>query len=1133
MRMDAKKQILIETFTNEFLMERYVRFIREFFNKVDLVNPNNKIPNHLSEYTFYINSHTHIANYTDSERNKIAIFAVELKRGRSIERARSMQRNFVAKLLSDTQFDGAIVAFYTAPDLRDDPRVDQRWRLSLVRLDVEFAKGKIKTNLTPAKRFSYLVGKGEPCHTAMDRLYPIFVDEQYNPTLDKIEEAFSVEVVTKDFFEKYKEKYHDLREYLESDPEFMAESEHHHFSSEQFAKKLMGQLAFLYFLQKKGWLGVNALPKTLTEKEYKDAFFARGKSSREAIPLVYVKTAQDCYQLNGAAFDDLPEAQEIAVAGSVKGAAWGTGPKDFVRKLYGDCQRKGKNFFDEYLEPLFYNALNKKRDTNDYYCRLHCRVPFLNGGLFEPLDNYDWENNDFSIPNEMFSNKVPKGEREADGILDIFDRYNFTINEDEPLEREVAVDPEMLGKIFENLLDVKDRKSKGAFYTPREIVHYMCQESLINYLVNETGVPYDDMKNFILYGEIMKDEDTSKQAKQGQVELKIPASVYENLKKIDDALAKVKVADPAVGSGAFPLGMLNEIVKARNNITDYFARELNTYQVMDMKSDIRHPYRLKRDTIKNSIFAVDIEPSAVDITKLRLWLSLVVEQEIDERNLVPHPLPNLDCNIMCGNSLIDEFEGIKLFNDSVLFEKRKNDNWQLSLVQDQTDALLTELFAAQDKLFNEDDILKKNELKERIRKIIDSMVKVNLDGASEETLARYEAVKNEDTKPYFLWKLEFARIFKENGGFDVVIGNPPYYQLSKDKNIDDDYKSYLRLRYGTSGGRLNTFIFFIHLGCELLRRSGILAYIIPNTILTQDYYKDTRRLLVDDTTIKSIVNYENLPFENAVVENVTIIVSKSHTENYNVQLSKGIKNSIELYKSVPINDFKKSKNYVFSINSNNFVDRLFENSIPLNRLCNINQAIALKGDKSLSVKHEYRDGFFRLLDGRNINKYSITWSGMFLDYDINKIHSCKRTDIFLCDEKLFFRRVSSKLIFAYDDEKYFALNTLVVVTLKQKRCSIKYLLGLLNSKLLNYIYKAKFKSTKKVFSEIQARSVGELPIKIADDQSAIVDIVDQILCKMKMNDTTGIDELEMQIDSIVYKLYNLGEEEIKLIDEIS
>ena len=246
--------------------------------------------------------------------------------------------------------------------------------------------------------------------------------------------------------------------------------------------------------------------------------------------------------------------------------------------------KQGRNYFDDYLEPLFYEALNVNRGESGFYARFHCRVPFLNGGLFEQMDNYDWKDTSFSIPNAMFSNKEEKG-AEADGILDIFDRYNFTMAEDEPMEREVAIDPEMLGKVFENLLDVKDRKSKGAFYTPREIVHYMCQESLIHYLTTASGIPEADIRKFILYGEYFRDEDTKKTKKVvhgGKVSyvldktraLEMPETIFSfpkgvnRLQELDDLLANVKVADPAVGSGAFLLGMLNESGRARETLTE-------------------------------------------------------------------------------------------------------------------------------------------------------------------------------------------------------------------------------------------------------------------------------------------------------------------------------------------------------------------------------------------------------------------------------------------------------------------------------------------------------------------------------------------------------------------------------------
>jgi hypothetical protein len=207
---------------------------------------------------------------------------------------------------------------------------------------------------------------------------------------------------------------------------------------------------------------------------------------------------------------------------------------------------------------------------------------------------------------------------------------------------------------------------------------------------------------------------------------------------------------------------------------------------------------------------------------------------------------------------------------------------------------------------------------------------------------------------------------------------------------------------------------------------------------------------------------------------------------------------------------------------------------PLDEICNINQAIALKGDKSLSLKTQNPEGKYKkLLDGRNINKYSISWDGFYLDYDITKIHSCKRRDIFETKEKLLFRRVSRTLIFTYDNSQYYALNTLVVVNLKKGiNFDIKFLLGIMNSSLINYIYNNKFKSTKTVFSEIQTRSISQLPIpKISKTKQAkCIYLVDQILAAKKSDPKADTSELEKEIDNLVYKLYQLTYNEVKIID---
>ena len=902
--MEKKRQIFEETLTKSFDNDRYLRFLKELFSDIELIAPNKDLKPY-DTFSRVVKDYRHMGNYMGEDKNKVAIFSVCLKNDKNLENARSMQRSFVKNLLENSNCAGALVAFYTNGE-------QDKWRLSLVRVDYEFSKGKISEKLTPAKRYSYLVGKEEPCHTAKERLYPLFEADEAKPGLDALEDAFSVEAVTKDFFDKYREKYLDLKEFLDGNEQFRAESESRGFDSEQFAKKLMGQIVFLYFIQKKGWLGVNAFPAKLTEREFKNGFYRPGRKPKEILPKVYKLQQDGFYHRDTVALIALSPEEEILLSTLVKGETWGSGPKDFVRRIFNGCNDVGKNFFDDYLEPLFYAGLNKNRGENAFFQPLHRRIPFLNGGLFEELDGYDWENNDFCIANELFSNVDIKGKREADGILDVFDRYNFTMAEDEPMEREVAIDPEMLGKVFENLLDVSDRKSKGAFYTPREIVHYMCQETIINYLSGKTAISDDDIRKFILYGEYFRDEDTKKTLAidnaTGRVlhddeiyahkhhmefdkgkDLEIPASIFSfkdnvnRLKEIDDLLANVKVVDPAVGSGAFPLGMVTEIVKARDTITSYMGIGFNSFQRMSLRS-MRNIYHLKREAIKNSIFACDIEPSATDITKLRLWLSLVIDNQIMDKDneefgftTKPRELPNLDCNIICGNSLIDEFGGVRLITESIelnnLPAQSQGSFYDLSLGK-----MINDLIELQDKLYDEKDHTEKEALKRQIQDIYDKIIMKQLQGNPELVDEYYKAIQL-PSKPFVLWQLYFPKVFRENGGFDITIGNPPYIsapsQIADSKLAENRERIIKSERFKTLHSKWDLYIPFMELGIQLLREKGTFSMIVPYPLTNQIYGKKLREYITEIYDMYKIVDLNDVKVFEATVQNCIPIVKKS------------------------------------------------------------------------------------------------------------------------------------------------------------------------------------------------------------------------------------------------------------------
>jgi len=387
--------LIRDTLENPFDKRKFAYLVSNMLDHIEaapFIYRGNFIPD---AYKPYIRTLERIGKYEDREGNRIDLLIVQLKKETSLERARTMQRNFIAWYLNGSRGDilkDAALAAFVSPDTED-------WRFSLVkmdyRLDTSGEKVKVKKELTPARRWSFLVGTNEKSHTAQSQLVSILANDKHDPTLKEIEQAFDIETVTKEFFLKYRELFLHTKEELDKIVT-QASSLRNEFEAKgvdtvNFAKKLLGQIIFLYFLQKKGWFGV-------------------GRD------------------------DD-----------------WGTGSNHFLRELFGKTHGDYNNFFNDILEPLFYDALRNDRSHDDgYYSRFNCKIPFLNGGLFDPIGNYDWVHIDIIIPDKLFSNNVKTKEGDkGTGILDVFDRYNFTVKEDEPLEKEVAIDPELLGKSYE------------------------------------------------------------------------------------------------------------------------------------------------------------------------------------------------------------------------------------------------------------------------------------------------------------------------------------------------------------------------------------------------------------------------------------------------------------------------------------------------------------------------------------------------------------------------------------------------------------------------------------------------------------------------------------------------------------
>ena len=783
------------------------------------------------------------------------------------------------------------------------------------------------------------------------------------------------------------------------------------------------------------------------------------------------------------------------------------------------------------------------------------------------------------------------------------------MNEDEPMEREVAIDPEMLGKVFENLLDVKDRKSKGAFYTPREIVHYMCQETLINHLVSKTGISESAIRDFILYGEYLRDEDTIKTLKvtddngkqhyefDKNKELLISEEIlsFKNdvnrLKELDELLANVKVADLAVGSGAFPLGMLNEIVKARQVLTEYLAIEMNGFQKKSFYAYERKPYDLKVNTIKNCIFACDIEPSAVDIAKLRLWLSIVIDDEITEdagngdfdAHSKPRQLPNLECNIICGNSLIDEFKGNKLITESVLLNN-VSENSQQTVFQQGVDGMLSKLIELQDKLFFAKEHNDKEEFKADIQRIYDNIILEQLQGNNELIDAYYDT-KNEPSKPFVLWQLYFPRVFKENGGLDIVIGNPPYIQLQKavsehgDEKLGDQYQS---MGYETFVKTGDIYCLFYEKGNRLLKKGGFLAFITSNKWMRAGYGKNLRNYFSVNTNPIVLIDFAGQKiFETATVD-VNILIFEN-TKNKGVTraciVDKECRNNLSVFIQQASNrlPFQDSESWIIlspleqSIKEkiNSIGTPLSEWDIQINYgiKTGLNEAFIISGTKKnelIALDPKSAEIIRPILRGRDIKRYEYTFADLWViaahngvksqnippvnieDYPAIKQHldqyyeklanradkgdtpynlrNCVYMDDF-SKQKIVWGEISDKPKFAIDTTGQFVPEA---TTFLMVGCHLKYLLCFLNSSVSEYFF-AKYGTTTGMGTLRWKKYLIELlPIpKVAlEQEQQVVELLDKLLV---INDEEQ-QSLIHEIDNVIYNLFNLNSNEIALIE---
>lgn len=1133
-------------------------------------------------------------NLTDGKR--IIILEVCVIKG-DITKAKVGFHNLTSKFIDQATNHGILVFYVPDTEVKSD------YRLSFICKESRFKDdGILEEFKTNPKRYTYLLGENETATTAAKRLKELASKKNtFDFELKDVIDAFSVEKLTDEFFRKYKEQFNIFNNYLIEDSEIRYdifeidrnEKENEKLANElpvrDFTKKLLGRIIFLYFLQRKGWMGVPTIENEII---------------------------------------------------------WKNGYSDFIQKLFDDANRPN-NFHSKYLKELFYNTLNNPNRPNFVFLidgktpfkdGTYRTVPYLNGGLFD--DDFP-QGNKIDFPVHLFEN-----------LFEFLEQYNFTIDENSPEDHEVGIDPEMLGHIFENLLE--DNRDKGAYYTPKEVVHFMSQQSVIEYLKHKLNTNVNDIDNLIKLGVVSN-------------------FIRNNAVNIQNLLKSVKVCDPAIGSGAFPMGILKVIFSALLNLHN--AIEPN-FEFDDAK--------IKKEIIQKSIYGVDLEKGAVDIARLRFWLALVVDEE------KPKPLPNLDYKIMQGNSILEKFEEIPLKFNKVKYQIKTVKELDLfgNVINPQIDITeflqtkesskefdITEL---EDVYFKSSDPIEKKKIKTKIEdfekefikdevekkldkiqfdidklsKTIDDLSKTDFSNVANLSVGlqkKYERIEKDlinkenekqvlikekerlwnsynnliknfkKNKPYFLWSLYFMDVF-DGGGFDIVIGNPPYIKEYTNRSAFDsirDSQYYI--------GKMDIWYFFACFCIDMLKdNGGIQCFIAQSNWITSSGASKLRNKIVTETEVLSFVDFGNYKvFQSAGIQTMIYVVKKTNNPQtqYKTNYARLLVDNIDKtfldfflqsekdeqndnfeklqFEFVPSNyiggyiTFSNDENYSI-LNKIQSVDYVkltekevaqgivfpqdFLNKKSAEKLGSIFKSgtgvfalntpelenLNLSANEFELIKPYFTSNQFKRFYANSENEFHLIYTDSrfnnldaILPYPNLKNHLDKFLNIITSDnkpyglhrarEEKFFknekiivqRKCPGRPIFTYANFDTYVSATFYLI--QTDRFNLKYLTALLNSKLIAFWLKNKGKMQGNNF-QIDKEPLLEIPIVKTDKESIIATLVDYILLVYQprkeqlikyIGDDLIIHSLEEVIDLAFYELYFGNEPEIQELKILS
>src|SRR3989339_266874 len=937
-------------------------------------------------------------------------------------------------------------------------------------------------------------------------------------------------------------------------------------------------------------------------------------------------------------------------------------PKDGGNRTFIDDKKKNKNtgYTEEYMDHLVFRYKNLFSNA-DEGLKLFENIPFLNGGLFECLDRRDPETNiemridGFSstpskqpvVPNVLFfgrnddldlsdefenSNKYKHCK--ARGIINILNSYKFTIEENTPLEQEIALDPELLGKIFENLLASYNpetrttaRKQTGSYYTPREIVNYMVDESLIAYLKNSLNCDsydlcdrndkkekdnHENQNNHTNHSSDNGDELETKlrQLFAYESEENPFAGDEETPRNIINALSECKILDPACGSGAFPMGILHKMVFALSKLDpcnntwkqaqlekaqrdkqraqqfeDEALREVALKSADDKIAYVEASfgetgheldYARKLFLIENCIYGVDIQQIAVQISKLRFFISLMVDQRVDEtkpnRNILS--LPNLETKFVAANTLIP----VDKPQQGTIISMDAN----VKRVEQELHEIRQRIFFI--KKWTDKKKLKKQE-REKRKELEKTLISSGFPSGSAGQIASWDPFDPLKSAQFFDPEVMFTiEKDKQDGYFDVVIGNPPYVEHKKLKYISSELKKYYKVYAGTA----DLYVYFYEQGINVLRNKGTSTLITSNKFIKTEYGKNLREFLTSNY-LKEIIDFTDIHVFDALVASCVVITSKEKKESYNSIFASCNDSTFELGLSFFINQFKllinkdllKPELWLLESDELQSLKSKIEkqgssiNNIKTIEICRgvttgYNPAFIIDSEKKNElIKYEKKSEELikPLLQGRNIKKWFYSFNDEYLIFTRRgtKIKNYKaienHLDIYYDElkpkeegdtkgrkpgnyewfeiqdntayfeefernEKIIWGLTADKWAFSYDKNQHYLPSNGYILT--SKEIPIKYILAILNSQLMKYYFGFIGIMTAGGAFTLKHGTILEFPLASIENKKAFIEVVDKILSKQGENAT--ILKYENILDLMVYKLYTLTYDECKIVD---